>query len=1545
MHKLNSVILLIVAITFSLVFINAVNVASVPQALDIVILIDSSGSTADRDPEALRIQAAEFLLDYVQAVGEVQGVTHRFAAANFNTDTLDEIPWTWLLGDAGRDQLIAQSEGGTDFAPALEYALSLRENSNANRPMAVFLFTDGTPDPADDLEVYFNELESTIQELQASGAHIFVVAVGDEAAGADEYWENTYNSSGLLQPDRYERVTEMREIFRTYRQWLADLLGLSSDKQDKRFLDVDGDFDDTTQIRVDAYLEQLVVSVFPDSPQTEVLVEDAAGDPVSPAREGGSVYVRNAPWPPGTWRVTVTGDGAQVWVDRRYATLQLQAPEAPQDLREPVSVAGWLIRSGVVIEDDPDLTLSVDAIAQDGARQSLLLTRKSGGRYDEALKKLTVAGTYSLTLSAEWSGQPVGARQTTPVTVSLHPVPSIVNYEIEGDLIASQAITVTAVISHADRIGPETDTLVQISPLDGSMASTFDLRPDTQTDDGVYVARFTLSDTAGLYRLVCKIQGTSSDGVSLDAVSDATRLDVHSPASQATETPRATSTPRLTPTGSSGSEGGNGSEGHSWWFIGLLTIIIVILAIFMLWYWPKISPVHKEREILRAKRARLVPKVNALHRERNVLRAKRARLAPKVNALHRERNVLRAKRARLAPKVWQLWRQRNKEAQKASDAVASLVTLRTKRNEAERERDEERRRRKKTEQERDEERRRRKKTEQERDEYYERWERVKQSTERIREELRREYERAKKLLEDPSQQQELRDLCDHALKSVEIYEEGQIESIVEDIRRILKIRIEKASGDAEDQLNQICIESHGTRGTARLKALSNYLLKDRWTGDPEQAVKELYYILEQGGSWKLLSLIGSTDLGVFAQDTESVLQDIESVLETREIAQTVSKILVDVLSASEKRFEQGLDEIVAIARDGFDSAIKKYPKVDNLFEDSYSLWSYLLELTEQLEDSSVALPVSEAPELSDDAIDIWGKIIESTEEAFASREKSQWLQALDELKEYGTRLYGQARKLPEGRVLIALAEGWHNQIQNQKSGQADIEIELAPILSIDDVSPAGTIFAVKITNEGKGPASSVEVEVTGIEKTYSHTFESIRRGEIVATDRIFAEENAIQVKVNLKYTSFVGGRREVALDFCLADLKRFEKIEKDFENPYVREDRPLKKGDPFVGERRERVLQKIKRKIKNQSGMVDNLWGIRRIGKTSLIYRLLDDVRDHDIGCVSVYIKSTIFDRRETPWSAEGFLKALAKLIEKRLVESGILHNYGIYERCFGSEDPTAELHNNANKAFQEDFVPFILRRIQEQDKKLLLIFDDADMFGERLYSVNARQFPAEEFNKVLETFYNLAYPAPMSPQGFFVIFVTDISVKDLWRGEAKVSGEDIRLEMLEKGDMKKLLSWGNLPFEYSELAEEYIWQVTGGHPGLIQLVCGEVVNVWVHEENKYHKVKIIPLTLVRKVVRSLTENAHLSGYYRYIYHYSIPEPASATMKYLINQEGIVDPVTLEINYSQLPEEDRIQTKKYLKNQQVVYRKDDYEEKWFLRVGFFYLGRNVWLDR
>lgn len=513
--------------------------------LDLVLLIDSTGSTADTDRDNLRLAAAKFLLDYVQSVGEVQGVTHRFAAANFNTATLDEIPWTSLQGNVGRNQLVARSIGNTDFGPALKYALQLRQQPGGAEKMAVVLFTDGAPCPSGPpcpqgttLDAYFQGLESTVAELQESGAQVFVVALGDNTTATQ--WSN------LVGADHYRFVDANTDLAGVYHDFLAELLGLGAEAA--RPL-ADGG---VTEITVEPYLEQLVISVVKSNPRAQVTITNPFDGVVMPTRGGAdelhAVYAVPSPTA-GTWRVRVSGSTAQVWVDRQYATLILDAPTAPQALGTPVEVTGQLLRRGVAIVDDSDLQLSVVTTGPADAMAAFDLTRKPNGRYHGALTDLTAEGVYTLTLSGVWSGQTVGARQTEVVTVSLFAMPVLGLLEIQGEVLVGRPITVTVGIADAERIGPATEVFARLLRADGSTVETPALRdngqgPDAVAGDGVFAAELILPATEGRYRVEAVLQGISRDGVALDMVTPQQILEVRSSLPTPTVTPTIVTPPR-----------------------------------------------------------------------------------------------------------------------------------------------------------------------------------------------------------------------------------------------------------------------------------------------------------------------------------------------------------------------------------------------------------------------------------------------------------------------------------------------------------------------------------------------------------------------------------------------------------------------------------------------------------------------------------------------------------------------------------------------------------------------------------------------------------------------------------------------------------------------------------------------------------------------------------------------------------------------------------------------------------------------------------------
>jgi len=388
-------------------------------ALDLVLLIDSSGSTASTDRDNLRVNAAYFLLDYIQAIGEAQGVTHRFAAANFNTQVLDKIELTELKGDAAKGKLVVRSQGGTDFGAPLEFALQQRNKSDKQNPMAVVLFTDGRPDPAPDLAAYFQGLTPTLSSLQQPYVQVFVVAMGD-TPDVQAQWTR------VVPPAHYRSVNATTDLAGVYHEFLASLLGLRTEARPTLLADGTEHI-----VTLEPYLEQVVFSVIKDNAKIQVTLLDPNKATVPPSRAGGEtdlhvIYTVVAP-APGTWRVQVKGGTARLYVDRRLPTLTLDVPTGPQTLGSPIDVTGRLIYRGQTVKD-AGLTLQLMTVAPDEKTTYKEMERQADGRYTFALTDLKTAGTFTLTLSARLGGQPLEAQIVSVVMqVLVAPVATATN--------------------------------------------------------------------------------------------------------------------------------------------------------------------------------------------------------------------------------------------------------------------------------------------------------------------------------------------------------------------------------------------------------------------------------------------------------------------------------------------------------------------------------------------------------------------------------------------------------------------------------------------------------------------------------------------------------------------------------------------------------------------------------------------------------------------------------------------------------------------------------------------------------------------------------------------------------------------------------------------------------------------------------------------------------------------------------------------------------------------------------------------------------------
>ncbi|MCB8924075.1 MAG: VWA domain-containing protein [Ardenticatenaceae bacterium] len=529
-----------------------------PRPLEIVLLNDSSASTADSDPDGLRIRAATYLLDYILGAGDTVGLNHRFAVTNFNTDVFDERTLSLLSDNAIRDGLTEISTGWTDFVPPFRFALNeLRNSFGSDRNMVVVLFTDGRPELPDasgqpqdiDQDQYFDTLSTTLNELQTAGVNIFVVALGD----TDED-RRLWTAPGRIPASNYRSIDSTTDLADVYHSFLADLLGLQpTDYQGMAS-------GETFSATLPPYLEQVIFSLVKDDPSVVTRLREPSGAIVPPSQGSPDdlheIYVISTPRP-GWWQLEVNGGGAQLWVDQRLPLFTLRTPLQPVALQSDLDIEGELLRLGQPVIDN-SLEVQLTVVLPTGQTEQRDMRLGSNGTYIANLADLlTESGNYVITAQTQLSGSELNVR-TAPTNISAFPVPQMQFIDIDGERTVSQPITVTTQIANAQVLAPETTIPVYVRVSGGELVGSIDLRddgisPDEVTEDGVFTANSSFPTVPGEYIVELRLEGVTQDGVPFNLRPQVTNIQIDrtllvpGPIVSVTPIPKPMVTPNPTP--------------------------------------------------------------------------------------------------------------------------------------------------------------------------------------------------------------------------------------------------------------------------------------------------------------------------------------------------------------------------------------------------------------------------------------------------------------------------------------------------------------------------------------------------------------------------------------------------------------------------------------------------------------------------------------------------------------------------------------------------------------------------------------------------------------------------------------------------------------------------------------------------------------------------------------------------------------------------------------------------------------------------------------
>ena len=243
-------------------------------------------------------------------------------------------------------------------------------------------------------------------------------------------------------------------------------------------------------------------------------------------------------------------------------------------------------------------------------------------------------------------------------------------------------------------------------------------------------------------------------------------------------------------------------------------------------------------------------------------------------------------------------------------------------------------------------------------------------------------------------------------------------------------------------------------------------------------------------------------------------------------------------------------------------------------------------------------------------------------------------------------------------------------------------------------------------------------------------------------------------------------------------------------NPYIAGD-PVGKTPAFVG--RADVLREVLRVLRHLHQNAIVLYGQRRIGKTSVL-QWLEKHLPNEGPYHPVYLDLMNYSGQPLDTLLQDLARAMARALKH----------------------PRPVLEGDIQEAFREHFLPRLLDALPAETA-LVLLMDEFD--------VQADLDADKEFKKAFFTYMrNLRQVVPRRLQFVFVLgrTIDDLDIvarglfKDLPAKRVSLLGREDTEDLIRLAERQGSLRW-------THPAVETIWDLTHGHPYLVQALCWEV--------------------------------------------------------------------------------------------------------------------------
>ena len=338
---------------FSLLFFSMFRLWATDDGLDLVVLVDQSGSMtgtgskAKNDPEGVRNDIVRLTLETLVMNGTNNNVTNKLGVISFGTTVRVDLPLTEVneqnsqaLQSRLNSSLTVDSLGNTDFLAALNKAKQIFGNipdkPNGNRKKVIILVTDGAP-YVKDIKVpqYKQEMRDLLNnDFLDADYHFQVFGLNDEES---DYWARYGQLWRDLTDNHATKLTKSDEhyIFKIINNAINDLLATSS-----------GQVTNFKNHFVPPYLETIAFNIFSVEPESGIeLFSPSAPDTPLSSRDpnvqfsevGKTISTFTIKRPePGSWRIKKSNEKSRVdvYTQRFFTRGELISPKNGEPIKQ-----------------------------------------------------------------------------------------------------------------------------------------------------------------------------------------------------------------------------------------------------------------------------------------------------------------------------------------------------------------------------------------------------------------------------------------------------------------------------------------------------------------------------------------------------------------------------------------------------------------------------------------------------------------------------------------------------------------------------------------------------------------------------------------------------------------------------------------------------------------------------------------------------------------------------------------------------------------------------------------------------------------------------------------------------------------------------------------------------------------------------------------------------------------------------------------------------------------------------------------------------------